>query len=89
MEFQSWEGAAESSCKREENSQRFSVSKGRRRGVGTRVERDYNTERHHPQLESALEFFWRELSWPLRAGGRAGGVNRYPTTHAPVWMGSD
>jgi hypothetical protein len=41
MEFQSWEGAAESSCKREETRRDFSVSKGRRRVVATTVARDY------------------------------------------------
>ncbi len=53
------------------NTQRFSVSKGRRRGVvGTRVEREiYDTERHKAQLESALEFVLAGIVVAI-AGGR-------------------
>ncbi len=86
MEFQSWEGAAESSCKREET--RREIQSQREEGVQwERQWREITAQNDtNPQLESALELFWRELSWPSRAGGRSEPV---PTTHAPVWMGSD
>jgi hypothetical protein len=70
MEFQSWEGAAESSCKREETRRDFHSQ--REQGVQWEQQwREITTQNDtNPQLESALEFFWRELSWPLRADGR-------------------
>jgi hypothetical protein len=63
--------------------------RGRRRVVGTPVERDYYTERHQPTVGICARIFLAGIVVAI-AGGRAGGRSEpVPTTHAPVWTGSD